>query len=125
MKSSICFLPVILLCVLLSGCANHKRSSGISYEISQANSGRRQVKDASAIQVLNKSDITRPYVVIGMVEAENGSLEQCLPLLRKEALKLGGDAITDVSPTSKGIQLGLGLFGNYAIWTANVIQWGD
>ena len=81
------------------------------------------------IEVIDNSDTSRPFIVIGLAEAETTTLHEAVDRLRQEASKMGGDAILDILPTPGGnTTMGVPLFGDLSfrsgrIWTARVIRW--
>jgi len=81
------------------------------------------------IEVIDVSDTSRPYFVIGLAEAETATLHEAVDRLRQEASKIGGDAILDIVPTPGGnATMGVPLLGDLSfrsgrIWTARVIRW--
>ena len=81
------------------------------------------------IEVIDISDTSRPFIVIGLAEAETTTLHEAVDRLRQEASKIGGDAILDLLPTPGGnTTMGVPLLGDLSfrsgrIWTARVIRW--
>jgi len=81
------------------------------------------------IEVIDISDASRPFVVVGLAEAETATLHDAVDRLRQEASKIGGDAILDIVPTPGGnATMGVPLLGDLSfrsgrIWTARVIRW--
>jgi len=81
------------------------------------------------IDVIDISDTSRRYIVIGLAEAETTTLHEAVDRLRQEASKIGGDAILDILPAPGGSSvLGVPLLGDLSfrsgrIWTARVIRW--
>jgi len=81
------------------------------------------------VEVIDVSDTSRPYLVIGLAEAETATLHEAVDRLRQEASKIGGDAILDILPTPGGnATMGVPLLGDLSfrsgrIWTARVIRW--
>lgn len=86
------------LLVMVACTTSYVSGEGSTWE----NSPRRAKPEDAFIKVVERSEITRPYKPIGVVQAiaprwEKGpSDDQMLAELRKEARKLGGDAITDL-----------------------------
>jgi hypothetical protein len=81
------------------------------------------------IEVIDISDASRRYIVIGLAEAETTTLHEAVDRLRQEASKIGGDAILDILPAPGGSPtMGVPLLGDLSfrsgrIWTARVIRW--
>ena len=81
------------------------------------------------IDVIDISDTSRRYIVIGLAEAETTTLHEAVDRLRQEASKIGGDAILDILPAPGGNAiLGIPVLGDLSfrsgrIWTARVIRW--
>jgi hypothetical protein len=81
------------------------------------------------IEVIDISDSSRPFIVIGLAEAETSTLHEAVDRLRQEASKIGGDAILDILPTpGANPTLGVPVLGDLSfrsgrIWTARVIRW--
>ena len=83
---------------------------------------------AYGIEAIDTSDTSRPYVVIGLAEAETSTLHEAVDRLRQEASKIGGDAILDILPAPGGsANMGVPILGDLSfrsgrIWTARVIR---
>jgi hypothetical protein len=81
------------------------------------------------IDVIDVSDTTRRYIVIGLAEAETATLHEAVDRLRQEASRIGGDAILDILPTPGGnATMGVPILGDLSfragrVWTARVIRW--
>jgi len=116
---------VLLSLIALIDCV---RTRGIRYETLY-----REPKPANfPIEIYESSDITRPYKVIGIIQANAGKLHSTKDTIRKlkaEARKMGGDALIDLSfGASKGrmitkTQTGYVSGSAREIWTAKVIVW--
>lgn len=101
-----------LAAVLLAAC-------GVTTKVTPYETKVRPVKRAGrAIEVYDSSEsVTRPFKVIGVVQAIGGFLSREDDLREKlvtEARALGGDAIVDVDRHAVG-----------GGWSAKVIVWGD
>lgn len=85
-------LPTLLLSslALLGGCAYGDK---VTFD-----SVNRPAKSASSVQVYDKSDLTRPHKVIGLVSATATTMQKALDTCRAEAAKMGADAIDGFGP---------------------------
>ncbi|HMP73377.1 MAG TPA: hypothetical protein PKE55_08970 [Kiritimatiellia bacterium] len=85
------------------------------------------------VQLLDASNISRPYRTIGIAEANAGRLRPHSETIRKlkdEARRMGGDAIINVQRGGgAGMIMPAGnmyVYGNAReIWSATVIVWTD
>ena len=118
--------------IVLAACVTAEISSqGSRWERTR----RRATPEAFMIEVVERSAIARPYKAIGVVQAtaprwEHGPTDaEMLAALKKEARKLGGDAITDLvmNPASKPEWFGVLPFAARRLhevhWAALVIVW--
>ena len=115
----------LLIIVLISGCVSTR---SIRYETIV----RPPKPSDYPIEILDLSNINRPYKVIGIVQANAGKLhstDDTIEHLKAEARKMGGDALIDLQQgTSKGgviVPAGdMYVYGNVReIWSAKVIVW--
>jgi hypothetical protein len=86
------------------------------------------------MEIVESAGLSRPYKVIGVVQANAGklhSVKNTLEHLRTDARKMGGDALMDLEqgPVKKDLT---GPFRNYRFedsvredWSAKVIVWTD
>lgn len=114
-----------MIIVLISGCVSTR---SIRYETIV----RPPKPSDYPIEILDLSNINRPYKVIGIVQANAGKLhstDDTIEHLKAEARKMGGDALIDLQQgTSKGgviVPAGdMYVYGNVReIWSAKVIVW--
>ena len=128
------FLPAAILCCCLVGCSSGKvvvgRSDSVRFRLPpEIASTPHEANTPFRIDVIDASDTSRPYVVIGLAEAETATLHEAVDRLRQEASKIGGDAILDILPTQGGnTTMGVPLLGDLSfrsgrIWTARVVRW--
>lgn len=101
----------LMIIALILGCVNAK---AIRYETTE----RLSKPEDYPIEILDSSNITRPYKVIGVVLAEPGavSIEAIIEGLKAEARKMGGDALIDLKQEflpSGGMAMPI---GNTYIW---------
>jgi hypothetical protein len=115
----------LLIIVLILGCVSTR---SIRYETIV----RPPKPSDYPIEILDLSNINRPYKVIGIVQANAGKLhstDDTIEHLKAEARKMGGDALIDLQQgTSKGgviVPAGdMYVYGNVReIWSAKVIVW--
>ena len=117
----------LLIIALILGCVNAK---AIRYETTE----RLPKPDNYPIEIVDPANITRPYKVIGLVQAQPGtvvSMESIIEGLKAEARKIGGDALLDLQKTfvpSGGAIAPVGTMYAYSqnvkvIWSAKVIVW--
>jgi hypothetical protein len=113
--------------VLALGCVSTR---SIRYEAV----GRASRPKDAAIEVLDLHDICRPYKVIGIVEANAGKLhnnEDTLNHLKKEAGKIGADAITELDVGEGSGVVAAPAGGTWVAgrprknWRAKAIVWQD
>jgi hypothetical protein len=104
---------ILLLCIVSAlqlSCVNTRQ---IVYETQ-----RREAKPPDyPIEILESPSVSRPYKVIGVVEANAGKLhssEDTLNKLRAAARQMGADALLDVNRGSRGPR---------EIWSAKAIAW--
>lgn len=127
MNSEILFIAKFsFLLIIILGCVNAK---AIRYETME----RLSKPEDYPIEILDSSNITRPYKVIGVVQAEPGavSIKTIIEHMKAEARKMGGDALLDLQKTfvpSGGAILPIGTMyvygqGSRDIWSAKVIVW--
>ncbi len=119
--------------LLLAGCASTEVASGGSRS---AGESRRPTPETVTIEVLERPAITRPFRVIGVVQATTANWQAgrsdaaMLAALKKEARTLGGDAITElVKNPAKKPDWWWGPFFAGEVhtvrWAAQVIVWLD
>lgn len=121
------------LLVVVACATSYVSGQGSTWE----NSPRRARPEDASIDVVERSEIVRPYKPIGIVQAAAPSWEkgpgddQMLAALKLEARKLGGDAITDLvkNPGSKPVWWGPLPFYASRLdevrWAGLVIVWLD
>jgi hypothetical protein len=134
MKVSL-FASALALTGLVAGCAGDGRlvvghSDSVPFkQPPEMESVRHEPATPFGIEVLDVSAVTRPYIVMGLAEAETTTLHEAVDRLRREASKIGGDAILDILPCPGGnTTMALPIFGDMSfrsgrIWTARVIRW--
>src|SRR5690348_8394290 len=86
---------VVLALLLLAACVSAVRTRSIPYE-TQA---RPPKPDDYRIEILDAANVARPYMVIGVVEAnvgKNHSPADTMAHLRQEARTMGGDALIEL-----------------------------
>lgn len=86
------FLLAACLCLILSGCASTSRVQFDNIE-------RQPKPDDYPMEILDKADINRSYKVIGYVHSSRGYFNvdaHAIENLKKNARKLGGDALIDL-----------------------------
>jgi hypothetical protein len=125
MMKALIFAVIAVTSGSLIGCTY---SSGAAYETS----GRAQTNPQS-IQVIERQDIKRPFKVIGMVTAESYYPQSAIKAMRKEAAKMGADAITDFGQSGNQTAIGTGgisgpvltgVGGSYNTgWSGKAIIW--
>jgi len=131
--SFICALAmtgIIVGCSSASGRLVIGRSDSVRFKLPpEVSSVPHELVTPFGIEVIDVSDTTRRYVVIGLAEAETATLHEAVDRLRQEASRIGGDAILDILPTPGGnATMGVPIFGDLSfragrIWTARVIRW--
>ena len=117
-------LPVLMALLVLTGCVSVK---SVPFE----SMARTPKRSDSPIEVLDSKDITRPYKVIGFVQAnagKNHDVADTLDKLRSAARQMGADALIDLSnqPIGGGVpsQGGTVYSGHMRdLWTAKAIVW--
>ncbi len=119
--------------VAAAGCGTVVSGRGSSWETT----ARRPTPETVTIEVVERAAIARPYKLVGTVEAsaprwEGGpSDEAMLQTLKREARKLGGDAVTEVTrnPADRPEWWGPMPFASRQLyevrWVALVIAWQD
>lgn len=127
-------LLIVFVAALVScqgvGSVTMGRSSSVPFDLdpslpATSTSG----KKATEIQVVDISSLSKRFVVVGIAEAEASSAIQAVNLLKKEAAKLGGDAILDFGGSvNSGSNMGLPVVGDLTFrggrtWTTRVIRW--
>lgn len=121
------FIMVLCITVLLSGCASISTRS-IQYETIS----RPPRSTDFPIEILDTTNINRPYKVIGLVQADAGwqnNTTDVTEKLKSEARKLGGDALIDLQqqPIGVGIPASQGgmIYSGHVrdLWSAKVIIW--
>jgi hypothetical protein len=117
---------LVILCVAL-GCVNTR---SIPYE----SASRASKPPDYAIEIVESSQLSRPFKVIGVVQANAGklhSVKDTLEHLRTAARKMGGDALIDLDQgPAKSEAMGPGKrysFDDTAreLWSAKVIVYTD
>ena len=117
-------LTIFVASLLLAACVNTR---GIPYETIS----RPPKPDSYQVDILDAVNISRPYKVIGIVEAnagKNNSVPDTIEHLKQEARKMGGEAIIELQRSAgAGMMVPAGntyVYGNVReIWTAKVIVW--
>ncbi|MBW1754018.1 MAG: hypothetical protein JRF60_07965 [Deltaproteobacteria bacterium] len=115
---------VFFLVLWAYGCVNTRC---IRYETS----ARSPKPSDFPIEILDGTNIGKPYKVIGVVEANAGKLHSptdTINHLKREARAMGGDALLNIQHGSGGgmvVPAGtIYMYGNLReIWTAKVIVW--
>jgi hypothetical protein len=121
-------IPTVLCLCLFCGCVY---SRSIKYETTS----RAAKAPDHPMEIVDSVAATRPYKVIGQVQANAGklhSVDDTLERLKAEARKMGGDALLDLQqdPAKRGgiapIGAGFSVDDNLReIWSAKVIIWTD
>jgi hypothetical protein len=117
-------LAIVSLLLFLAACVNTR---SIPYE-TQARPAK---PDSYPIEILDVLNISRPYKVIGVVEANAGKHHDpadTIENLKKEARRMGGEALIALQRgAGAGMIIPSGntyLYGNVReIWAAKVIVW--
>ncbi|MGA2176026.1 MAG: hypothetical protein ABSH38_13700 [Verrucomicrobiota bacterium] len=130
------FISALALTGILVGCRSGEgrivigRSDSIRFKLPpEVSSVKHEFVTPYGIDVIDISDTSRPFVVIGLAEAETTTLHEAVDRLRQEASKIGGDAILDILPAPGGnTTMGIPLLGDLSfragrVWTARVIRW--
>lgn len=116
---------VSLFAVILSGCVSVK---SIPYETT----ARPPKPDDYSIEIYESNDLSKPYKVIGIVQANAGkkhSVADTMEKLRTQARRMGGDALIDLTnqPIGAGIPTSSGgtIYSGHVreLWQAKVIVW--
>ena len=118
-------IELSVIVIMLFGCVSVK---SIPYETNP----RDPKPDNFPIEIFDSKDLTMPYKIIGIVQADAGkkhSVADVLQKFRSLARRMGGDALIDLTnqpigtgiPTSKG---GIVYSGHVReLWQAKVIVW--
>ena len=130
------FISALAVTSLLAGCSSGDgrfligRSDSVRFKLPpEVSSVAHNPVTPYDIDVIDISDTSRPFIVIGLAEAETATLHEAVDRLRQEASKIGGDAILDIVPTPGGnTTMGVPLLGDLSfrsgrIWTSRVIRW--
>lgn len=130
------FILALALTGLLAGCGSAEgrlvigRSDSIRFKVRpEVASVAHEPVTPFGIEVIDISDASRPFVIIGLAEAETTTLHEAVNRLREEAAKIGGDAILDILPAPGGnASMGVPVLGDLSfrsgrVWTARVIRW--
>lgn len=107
-------LFAVFILMLAIGCSR-VRASSISYDASKLPPKQQDY----AMEFIDKGDITRPYQVIGLVQAEgliDAEMEAMFEAIRQEARKLGADAVTELEYKSV-------THGPPHLWVGKAIVW--
>lgn len=124
MKKAIQFTVGCLMILIASGCV---KTRSIQYE-----TYARPAKSPDfPIEILDAADISKPYKVIGVVEANAGKLHSSTDTinhLKRQARAMGGDALMSLQRgAGAGMITPVGssyMYGNVReIWSAKVIVW--
>ena len=117
-------LAIVIALLFLAACVNTR---SIPYE-----THARPVRpDSYPIEILDVANISRPYKVIGVVEANAGKNHppaDTIENLKQEARKMGGEALIELQRgAGAGMIIPSGniyMYGNVReIWAAKVIVW--
>lgn len=122
-------LSIVFIFGLISIIASAVSTRSIPYETVN----RPPKPDNYLIEILDVLNITRPYKVIGIVEANVGkkhNVADTIEHLKKEARRMGGDALIHLQiqrVTGAGVVISIGKTSPYGslreIWSAKVIVW--
>ena len=114
-----------MVVLFLCGCVSIKT---VPYETID----RSPKPDNFPIEILDSRNITKPYKVIGFVQADAGknhSVQDMLEKLRAGARKMGADALVDLGnqPIGAGVPSSSGgtIYSGHVrdLWTAKAIVW--
>jgi hypothetical protein len=117
-------MVIVILLLSLAACVNTR---SIPYETIS----RPAKPDNYPIEILDVVNISRPYKVIGVVEAnagKNHSPPDTIEHLKQEARKMGGEALIELQRGAGAAMLipsgNAYVYGNVReIWAAKVIVW--
>ncbi len=88
-------LKIVLLVVLLSGCTRMPISVSKMIYLSPIPPSK---TETFSMQIIDRNQIGRPYKIIGLIQAQGygQSKDEIVEQLKREARKLGGDAMIDL-----------------------------
>ena len=122
-------VTVVTSCLLALGLVACGNTRTIRYETE----ARTPKRTDFPIEILDSVNLTRPYKVIGVVQANAGKLHDpndTIEALKAEARKLGGEALLDLQQGAarggviRPVGGGAYAYGNVReIWSAKVIVW--
>lgn len=127
MKNRGSFLALLIAAVVISGCVTVR---SIPYDTT----ARQPKPNDFPIPILESNSTNRPYIVIGVVQANAGKLHDprdTLEQLRQAAREMGGDALMDLQQGSSGSTVvepmgnGFVAANPREIWSAKVIVWNE
>jgi hypothetical protein len=126
MRNTKQFLILYIITLLLSSCVHSKSILYSSTKLTPK-------PESYPIEILDPQDVSRPHKVIGSVQANAGArfnIQDPIEQLRKEARKIGADALLAPSQTPIGLGLvnsGSGFYGGHVrdLFICKAIVWTD